>query len=379
MVCVYIDDILVSGKTPEEHLYNLNEVLHCLESAGLHLKKEKCSFYLGHTISEKGLKPSPAKIRAITEVSQPTNVTQLKAFLGLVNYYAKFLPDLATKLAPLYQLLKQDTQWEWLDQQEQSFQEVKQLLSTPSILVHFDDRKPIVVACDASPFGIGAVLSHILEDGTEHPVAYASRSLSPAERRYSQLDKEALAIVFGVGKFHPYIFGRKFLLYSDHKPLIHIFGESKSVPVMASARLQRLYSDHKPLIHIFGESKSVPVMASARLQRWALTLSSYTYSIKYKSGKSQGNADALSRLPLPEFPATTPVPAETIASIEQLSSVPLTAGKVKQQTDHDLILCKVKRYTQHGWPDQLSSQDKELNPFFYRKSELSLEDAGCNT
>ena len=194
MVCVYIDDILVSVKTPEEHLYNLNEVLHRLESAGLHLKKEKCSFclpevnYLGHTISEKGLKPSPAKIRAITEVSQPTNVTQLKAFLGLVNYYAKL--DLATKLAPLYQLLKQDTQWEWLDQQEQSFQEVKQLLSTPSVLVHFDDRKPIVVPCDASPFGIGAVLSHILEDGTEHPVAYASRSLSPAERRCSSWTKK---------------------------------------------------------------------------------------------------------------------------------------------------------------------------------------------
>ena len=352
MVCVYIDDIIVSGKTPEEHLYNLNEVLQRLESAGLHLKQEKCSFclpevdYLGHTISAKGLKPSLAKVRAITEVSQPTNVTQLKAFLGLVNHYAKFLPDLATKLAPLYKLLRQDAKWEWLDQQEQSFQEVKQLLSTPNILVHFDDRKPIVVACDASPFGIGAVLSHILEDGTEHPVAYASRSLSPAERRYSQLDKEALAIVFSVEKFHRYIFGRKFLLYSDHKPLIHIFGESKSVPVMASARLQR----------------------------WALTLSSYTYSIKHKSGKSQGNVDALSRLPLPEFPATTPVPAETIASIEQLSSVPLTAGKVKQQTDYDPVLCKVKQYTQHGWPDQLSNQDTELKPFFHRKSELSLED-----
>ena len=337
MVCVYIDDIIVSGKTPEEHLYNLNEVLHHLESAGLRLKQEKCSFclpevdYLGHTISTKGLRPSPAKVRAITEVSQPTNVTQLKAFLGLVNYYAKFLPDLATKLAPLYQLLKQDAKW---GQQEQSFQEVKQLLSTPNILVHFDDRKPIVVACDASSFGIGAVLSHILEDGTEHPVAYASRSLSPAERRYSRLDKEALAIVFSVGKFHHYIFGRKFLLYSDHKPLIHIFGESKSVPVMASACLQR----------------------------WALTLSSYTYvySIKHKSGKSQGNVDTLSCLPLPEFPATTPVPAETIALIEQMSSVPLTAGKIKQQTDHDPILCKVKQYTQHGWPDQLSSQDTTI-------------------
>ena len=190
-----------------------------------------------------------------------------------MNYYAKFLPDLATKLAPLYQLLQRDKNWEWSDQQKQSFQEVKQLLSSPNLLVHFDDQKPIILACDASPFGIGAVLSHILEDGTEHPVAYASRSLSPAERRYSHLDKEALAIVFGVGKFHRYIFGRRFLLYSDHKPLIHIFGESRSVPVMASARLQR----------------------------WALTLSSYTYNIKYKSGKNQGNADALSRLPLPEF------------------------------------------------------------------------------
>ena len=140
---------------------------------------------------------------------------------------------------------------------------MKQSLSSPNLLVHFDDQKPIVVACDASPFDIGAVLSQILEDGTEHPVAYTSRSLSPAEKRYSQLDKEALAIVFGVAKFHRYIFGRKFLLYSDHKPLIHIFGESKSVPVMASARLQR----------------------------WALTLSSYTYSIKFKSGKTQGNAD----------------------------------------------------------------------------------------
>ena len=245
MVCVYIDDILVSGKTPEEHLHNLNEVLQRLESAGLHLKKEKCSFclpevdYLGHTISAEGLTPSPSKTRAITAVTKPTNVTQLKAFLGLVSYYAKFLPDRATKLVPLYQLLQKDTQWEWSDKQEQSLEEVKQLLSSPKLLVHFDDQKPIVLACDASPFGIGAVLSHILDDGTERPIAYASRSLSPAEKRYSQLDKEALAIVFGVCKFHCYLYGRRFLLYSDHKPLIHIFGESKSVPVMASACLQR--------------------------------------------------------------------------------------------------------------------------------------------
>ena len=115
-MCVYIDDILVTGKTPEEHLHNLNEVLQCLESAGLHIKKEKCSFclpevdYLGHTISAEGLTPSRSKTRVITAVTKPTNVTQFKAFLGLVSYYAKFLPDRATKLAPLYQLLQKDTQ-----------------------------------------------------------------------------------------------------------------------------------------------------------------------------------------------------------------------------------------------------------------------------
>ena len=98
-------------------------------------------------------------------------------------------------------MLQKNKQWELSDKQEQPFQEVKQLLSSPNLLVHFDDRKPIVLACDASPFGIGAVLSHILEDGTEHPVAYASRSLSPPERRFSQLDKEALAIVLVLANF----------------------------------------------------------------------------------------------------------------------------------------------------------------------------------
>ena len=157
-------------------------------------------------------------------------------------------------------MLQKDTQWEWSDNQEQSLEEVKQLLSSPKLLVHFDDQKPIVLACDASPFGIGAVFSHILDDGTQRPIAYASHSSGPAEKRYSQLDKEALAIVFGVCKFHCYLYGRRFLLYSDHKPLMHIFEESKSVPVMASARLQR----------------------------WALTLSSYTYTIKYKRGTIKG-------------------------------------------------------------------------------------------
>ena len=173
---------------------------------------------------------------------------------------------------------------------------------------------------DTSPFSIGAILSQILADGSEHPVAYASRSLSPAKRNYSHLDKEALAIIFGIGKFHQYICGRKFTLYTDHKPLIHIFNESKSVPAMASARLQR----------------------------WALTLSAYTYTIKYKSGKQQGNADALSRFPLTDVPTSVPTPAETITVLEHLSTILLTTAKIKLQTERDAVLSKVKRYTQSG-------------------------------
>ena len=204
MVCVYLDDILVSGKTQQEHLANLNEVLTRLESAGLRLKKEKCTFckpevhYLGHIISASGLKPSPAKAIAVSKIPSPSKVSELKTFLGLVNYYAKFLPDVATRLAPLYKLLKHEEPWKWSTEQEKAFQDVKETLLSPETLSHFDDTKPIIIACDASPFGVRAVLSQIFNDGLEHQVAYASRSLSPAERNYSHLDKEALAIVYGV-------------------------------------------------------------------------------------------------------------------------------------------------------------------------------------
>ena len=144
MVCIYLDDILVSGRTQQEHLANLHEVLTRLESAGLHLKREKCLFcqpevtYLGHIICADGLKPSPNKVRAVSDLPSPSKVTELKTFLGLINYYAKFLPDLATRLAPLYKLLKHKELWNWSTEQETAFQDVKKLLLFPQILAHFD-------------------------------------------------------------------------------------------------------------------------------------------------------------------------------------------------------------------------------------------------
>ena len=217
-VCVYIDDILVTGATEEEHLRNLAQVLQRLESAGMRLKKEKCAFllpsvaYLGHIISQEGLHTEGTKVRAIADAPEPKNVGELRSFLGMVNYYGKFLPDLATTLSPLYCLLRKSCPWRWRTKQKKAFRQVKDLLRSGRVLTHFDDRLPLVLACDASPYGLGAVLSHRMPNGEEKPVGFASRTLTKAETNYSHLDKEGLAIIFGVKKFHQYLYGRRFVI-----------------------------------------------------------------------------------------------------------------------------------------------------------------------
>lgn len=348
---VYIDDILITGKTEEEHLRNLDEVLTRLEKEGLTLKKEKCQFllevveYLGHTISAKGLQPSEKKTKAIAQAPPPQNISQLRSFLGMVNYYGKFLKHLSSHLAPLYRLLQKKSKWKWGSDETKAFNLVKSQLSEAPVLEHYDPTKLLSLATDASPYGIGAVLSHVLEDGTEKPVAFASRTLNVAEKKYSQLDKEALAIIFGVKRFHHYLYGRKFSIVSDHKPLQYLLNESRHVPVMASARLQR----------------------------WALLLSAYQYSISYRPGEKLANADGLSRLPLPEAPSEVSVPDEVVFLLQTLQSSPITADQIKKWTNRDPILSRVRNFVSKGWND---SCEDELSPYRQRKDELSMLD-GC--
>ena len=203
-VCVYIDDILVTGETDQEHLSTLDKVLTRLAEAGLRLKQQKCHFlkpsveYLGYNISAEGLRPTAEKVRAMAEAPTPQNVSQLRSFLGLVDYYSKFLPQLSSLLAPLYKLLQKKSPWTWGPEQQKAFQEAKAQLTSSCLLVHFDPDRELILACDASPYGVGAVLSHRMDDGSDKPIAFASRSLAPAEKKYAQLDKEGLAIVFGV-------------------------------------------------------------------------------------------------------------------------------------------------------------------------------------
>jgi len=182
-VSIYLDDILITGTSKADHLNTLDQVLTHLQAAGLHLKRNKCVFllssveYLGHKISAERLQPTEEKVRAIKEAPAPSNISQLHSLLGLINYYSKFLPNLANTLAPLYSLLQKSKRWSWGPPQKTAFVEAKRQLTSQKLLVHFDPSKELVLSCDASPYGIGPVLSNQMPDGTEQPIAFTSHSL----------------------------------------------------------------------------------------------------------------------------------------------------------------------------------------------------------
>ena len=349
-VLVRIDDILLAGKSREEHLKCLKRVLERLRDSGARLKRKKCVFlasevvYLGLKIDATGIHPVQEKVKAIEDMPRPQDVKQLQAYLGMLQYYARFLPHLSTVLAPFHSLLQKGVPWEWRREQEQAWIESKSMLQSPKVLVHFDSTKELILTCDASSYGVAAVLSHRMSDGTEKPVAFASRTMNSAEKNYSQVEKEALAIVFGVRKFHQYLYGKKF----------------------------EIQTDHKPLLGLFRENKQIPSMSAARIQRWALTLAAYEYTITFKKGILNCNADGLSRLP--RDVTVEPEPAETVLMIDQQETMPITAQQVKDWTKKDPVLSQVLGFVQAGWPSKTDAE--ELKPFFSKQAELSVQD-GC--
>ncbi|XP_032888189.1 uncharacterized protein K02A2.6-like [Amblyraja radiata] len=342
----YLDDILITGRTVEEHLSNLERVLGRLKPCGLRANKAKCDFfkeqlaYCGHLIDRHGLHKSPDKIAAVVNAPAPVNVSQLRSFLGLINYYHKFLPNLSAILYPLNGLLKSGVKWNWSLECVKAFADSKALITSRKVLAHFDPAIPIKLACDASPYGIGAVLSHQFPGGHERPIAFASRSLSTAEKNYAQIDREALSLVWGVKKFNHYLYGQKFTLITDHQPLVSIFNPKKGVPLMTAQRLQR----------------------------WALFLGAHRYDIQYRGTKLHGNADSLSRLPLP---IVSDVPMTDVAELFHMSIcevLPVDNKRIERETRNDRTLSGVYDVTVRGWP---AEGDSRFPQYSARREQLS--------
>ncbi|XP_060126817.1 uncharacterized protein K02A2.6-like [Zootoca vivipara] len=350
-VTPFFDDVLIAGPTPEEFEDRLRSVLHRFQTAGLKVKREKCLLgvpqvdFLGFKVDAEGVHPTGDKVRAICEAPAPKSKSELQSFLGLLNFYHAFLPHKAAVAEPLHRLLDKRAPWVWGQRQRAAFQAVKDLLVSNSVLAHFDERLPVVLACDASPYGIGAVLGHQLPDGREVPVAYFSQTLAAAERNYSQIDKEGLAIVKGVKKFHDFLYGRPFTIVTDHKPLLGLFAPEKQTPQVLSPRVLR----------------------------WSIFLAGYQYALIHRPGKAMGHADALSRLPLPET-GPDPAPAQEVMTLELLPDRPIQAQEVAHHSTKDRVISRVLDWVWRGWPS--SSPGPEFAGYTNRKHELSAH-KGC--
>ena len=294
---VYIDDVIVFSQTFAEHLVHLRQVFDRFRQANLKLKGKKCSFfcpqvkYLGHVISAEGVAPDPTKIQAMKDYAQPTNLKMVRSFLGMVQYYARFLPDLATIATPLYHLTKKDVRFKWTPECQEAFDKIKSLLISDKFLSLPNFDHPFILYTDASNMGVGVVLSQIV-DGHEKTIAYASHKFTSAQSRYPTIERETLAIVWGIQHFRPYLFGRHFKVITDHNPL------------------KWLFSLKDP---------------NDRMVSWQEKLRAYDFDVEHRSGVLHGNADGLSR----SFPEPTPVATVSL----QLNSLDLSNFAPAQQAD----------------------------------------------
>uniref|UniRef100_A0A3B3S0H0 ribonuclease H n=1 Tax=Paramormyrops kingsleyae TaxID=1676925 RepID=A0A3B3S0H0_9TELE len=279
-VLCHADDILVFGRNEEEHNARLRQVLQKLKEEGLTLN-EKCEFgrdsmiFVGHKVTATGIEPDPGKVKAIMDMPEPQNVADVRRLLGMANYLMKFIPQLATITTPLKDLLGDRNEWCWGTSQVKAFQHLKLALSSPQVLAQYSPTAETRVAADASSYGIGAVLTQKQADEKWRPIIYISRSLTNTEKRYAQIEKEALAATWACERLYSYLLGLRFTLITDHKPLL---------PLLGSRGLDEL---------------------PPRILRFRLRLLRFSYEILHVPGKSLITADTLSRAPINDTPTAT--------------------------------------------------------------------------
>ena len=307
--------------------------------------------YMGHVFTDSGLKPDISKIAAIDKMPAPTDVQGVQRILGTVNYLAKFVPNMSEITAPLRALIHQDVEFVWDTHHTECFDKIKKLLREAPVLKYFDCRKPTVLQCDSSQSGLGCCL---MQEG--HPVAYASRALTPTEQNYAQIEKETLAILFGLEKFHTYVYGREIKVETDHKPLISIFSKAM----------------HN---------------APRRLQRMMLRMQHYNFQLVFKPGSEVIVADALSRAyPVScnadqsqIFNEELAMLSDTVRDLQNNESLQyiVASESLKQKLEHasqnDYIIKALSQYIVTGWPDSAADLPAELRDFYNFRDELVIE------
>ncbi|KAH7726112.1 hypothetical protein AAVH_06300 [Aphelenchoides avenae] len=363
LASVYLDDIIVGGKTLAEHIHALYQVFERIHAYGFNINLEKCKIllrkihYLGRIVDAEGVRPDPERTQAFRELPVPHDIHTVRSFLGALNYYGRFLPQIRKVRAPLDKLTQKDVKFEWTPDCQIAFEGAKDLVCSDLLLCHYDPNLPIEVAADASNLGIGATISHRFPNGSVKVIEHASRVLTAAERNYGQIEKEGLALIFAVKKFHRMIYGRRFTLLTDHKPLLSIFGSKKGIPAYTASRLQR----------------------------WALTLLAYDFEIKYIKTTDFGQADVLSRLiakqqaktddeeiVIASFFASEHENEELILDVlaTNIDSFPITSDEIMDETATDELLQQVIDFTNNGWPRKCP--ENRLSAYFNKRDSLSL-------
>ena len=347
VVCI-ADDILVYGvggtyeQAIKDHDHKLNKLLERCRQKGIKLNKDKIVLrkseitFLGHKVTSEGSKVDPQKIEAITNMDAPTDVTGVQRLSGMVNYLSRFLPNLSDVMEPIRRLTHQGIEWDWTSEHNKAFSKVKKMITEAPILQYYDPNIDLVIQCDASQKGLGAVL---LQGG--RPITFASRALTDTETRYAQIEKETLAIVFALNKFHQYVFGKKIIIESDHKPLENIVV--------------------KPLCN-----------APKRLQGMLLNILQYDVKIIHKKGKEMYLADTLSRSFLP-IKNHTEVEFEHINMVEYLPIRIERLNEIKIETENDDTLQMLKVMILKGWPDEHNEIPPVLKAYSHTKDEYTVQ------
>ena len=347
-VLCHMDDVLVFGRDTKEHDMRLEKVLQQIQAAGATLNQEKCQFrksslkFLGHLIDQTGIRPDPDKTSAIAEMPTPKNPSDLRRFMGMINQFGKFSSNLAELTEPLRQLLSKKNSWSWGYPQDQAFAKVKLELMKPTVLALFDVNADLKVSADASCFGLGAVLLQSTNSCWQ-PVAFASRVMTDTERRYAQVEKEALALTWACEKFSTYILGKKFMIETDHKPL---------VPLLGTKHLDDL---------------------PPRVLRFRLRLSRFEYDIKHVPGKQLYTADTLSRAPISTSESyNLHEEADLLMqiSIDHLPASSQRIDEIKKAQASDTVCSTLVSYCENGWPEK-HALSLQLKPYWKWQGQLS--------